>query len=157
ALRLAIPVEQGDSGGGVFDQRGQLVAVVWGGRPGEAYATYGMPLRRIIERALGAAPAPPRRVVPLSQHDTHHAERSISATAPASAAWDRGQRWCSHRQKREQVAGGVDWPRDRASDAPFMSPEIPAGSPPGSFLAGASWREHIAVAGGASVPVGVGI
>lgn len=157
ALRLAIPVEQGDSGGGVFDEQGHLVAVVWGRRPGEAYATYGMPLHRILQRALRAVPTPPRPVVPLPQPDTHQAERPTSPTPPPSAACDCDQRWREHQQKLDQLAQELYRQRGPTADAPSLSPVIPVDSQPGSFLAGASWGKLLAVALGASGPVGVGI
>ncbi|MCH8841261.1 MAG: trypsin-like peptidase domain-containing protein [Planctomycetes bacterium] len=46
-------VRSGDSGGGVFDEQGQLVAVVWGERDGVTYASCGTPLRDFLGRVLG--------------------------------------------------------------------------------------------------------
>lgn len=46
-------VRSGDSGGGVFDEQGNLVAVVWGGAGGVTYASSGAPLRRFLDRVLG--------------------------------------------------------------------------------------------------------
>ena len=46
-------VRSGDSGGGVFDAEGRLVAVVWGERDGVTYASCGTPLRDFLERVLG--------------------------------------------------------------------------------------------------------
>jgi hypothetical protein len=46
-------VRSGDSGGGVFDSDGNLVAVVWGEAGGITYASGGAPLRRFLDRVLG--------------------------------------------------------------------------------------------------------
>lgn len=46
-------VRSGDSGGGVFDEQGQLVAVVWGERDGVTYASCGTPLKNFLGRVLG--------------------------------------------------------------------------------------------------------
>jgi hypothetical protein len=46
-------VRSGDSGGGVFDSEGNLVAVVWGEAGGVTYASGGAPLRRFLDRVLG--------------------------------------------------------------------------------------------------------
>lgn len=46
-------VRSGDSGGGVFDEQGNLVAVVWGEAGGVTYASTGAPLRRFLDRVLG--------------------------------------------------------------------------------------------------------
>jgi S1-C subfamily serine protease len=52
SLRLAGAVRNGDSGGGVFDSRGRIVAVVWGESGGETYASTGAPLKRFLEQVL---------------------------------------------------------------------------------------------------------
>jgi hypothetical protein len=46
-------VRSGDSGGGVFDSDGNLVAVVWGEAGGVTYASGGAPLRSFLDRVLG--------------------------------------------------------------------------------------------------------
>jgi hypothetical protein len=46
-------VRSGDSGGGVFDSDGNLVAVVWGEAGGVTYASGGAPLCRFLDRVLG--------------------------------------------------------------------------------------------------------
>lgn len=43
----------GDSGSGMFNDRGQLVGVVWGSVNGETYVTAGEPLFALLKRALG--------------------------------------------------------------------------------------------------------
>jgi hypothetical protein len=46
-------VRLGDSGGGVFNADGNLVAVVWGEANGVTYASAGVPLKRFLDRVLG--------------------------------------------------------------------------------------------------------
>ena len=53
SVRIGSAVRSGDSGGGVFDNRGRLVAVVWGESGGVTYASTGRPLGRFLERVLG--------------------------------------------------------------------------------------------------------
>ncbi|QDT01284.1 S1 family peptidase [Adhaeretor mobilis] len=53
SLRMRGRVRSGDSGGGVFNARGQLVAVIWGTADGVTYASSGRPLRRFLQRTLG--------------------------------------------------------------------------------------------------------
>jgi hypothetical protein len=60
SLRIRGAVRSGDSGGGVFDPAGRLVAVVWGENGGETYASSGAPLRSFLERTSGrVAPSTP--------------------------------------------------------------------------------------------------
>ena len=53
SLLINDAVRSGDSGGGVFDEQGRLVAVVWGERDGVTYASCGAPLRSFLGRVLG--------------------------------------------------------------------------------------------------------
>lgn len=53
SLLLSDAVRSGDSGGGVFDESGRLVAVIWGEAQGVTYASYGKPLRSFLGRILG--------------------------------------------------------------------------------------------------------
>jgi len=53
SLLIADSVRSGDSGGGVFDEQGRLVAVIWGTRDGVTYASTGRPFRRFVRRILG--------------------------------------------------------------------------------------------------------
>ena len=53
SILIGEAVRSGDSGGGVFDRRGRLVAVVWGESQGVTYASTGPPLRRFLDRVLG--------------------------------------------------------------------------------------------------------
>ncbi|MBX3425805.1 MAG: trypsin-like peptidase domain-containing protein [Pirellulales bacterium] len=53
SFRFSGAVRSGDSGGGVFDDEGRLVAVVWGAAEGTTYASGGAPLRRFLDRLLG--------------------------------------------------------------------------------------------------------
>jgi len=52
SLLIGDGVRSGDSGGGVFDDRGRLVAVIWGTRDGVTYASAGGPLRRFLGRVV---------------------------------------------------------------------------------------------------------
>jgi len=52
SLRMAGSVRSGDSGGGVFDDQGRLVAVVWGESGGVTYASTGRPLAAFLDRVL---------------------------------------------------------------------------------------------------------
>ena len=87
-------VRSGDSGGGVFNQSGELVAVVWGERDGVTYASCGMPLRAFLGRILGRRqrsslscpdglcprqPMPAQPLAPMAIHpsDQGSAEHSI--------------------------------------------------------------------------------
>ncbi|MEM8944117.1 MAG: serine protease [Planctomycetota bacterium] len=53
SLLIDDPVRSGDSGGGVFDSRGRLVAVIWGQADGVTYASCGKPLRGFLTRITG--------------------------------------------------------------------------------------------------------
>jgi hypothetical protein len=53
SLEIQGRVDEGASGGGVFDARGRLVGVVWGGDDGGVYVTSGPPLLKFLRRALG--------------------------------------------------------------------------------------------------------
>lgn len=45
---------QGDSGGGVFDENGSVIGIVWGAPPGQSAVTAGIPFRNIIDKARKA-------------------------------------------------------------------------------------------------------
>ncbi|QEG37840.1 S1 family peptidase [Bythopirellula goksoeyrii] len=53
SILIGDAVRSGDSGGGVFDSQGRLVAVAWGESAGITYASTGPPLRRFLDRVLG--------------------------------------------------------------------------------------------------------
>ncbi len=53
SLLIGDSVRSGDSGGGVFDEQGRLVAVIWGEAQGVTYASYGRPMQRFLNRVLG--------------------------------------------------------------------------------------------------------
>jgi len=53
SLLIGDRVRSGDSGGGVFDSQGRLVAVIWGEAQGVTYASYGRPLQKFLSRVLG--------------------------------------------------------------------------------------------------------
>lgn len=46
------PVCKGDSGGGVFNEAGEVVGVVWGSYSDESWATVGNPFRAALDKAL---------------------------------------------------------------------------------------------------------
>jgi hypothetical protein len=53
SVQISGAVRSGDSGGGVFDAQGRLVAVVWGESGGVTYASTGGPLRQFLQRVMG--------------------------------------------------------------------------------------------------------
>ena len=72
SLVISDYVRSGDSGGGMFDSQGRLVAVVWGSTGQETYASYGPQLYRLLDKAAvhytqchgGRCRRPPPRVGP---------------------------------------------------------------------------------------------
>jgi hypothetical protein len=82
SLRIAATVISGDSGGGVFDERGELCGVVWGVRDGVAYATPLPAIRDLLasqSRQNAKAGRPPATLSPLSplgEFDRHAAWRA---------------------------------------------------------------------------------
>jgi len=60
SLKIRSAVRPGDSGGGVLDDAGRLVGVVWGCRDGETYLTCGRPLRDFLHRIRPSEPGRPR-------------------------------------------------------------------------------------------------
>jgi hypothetical protein len=50
SLKIGSAVRPGDSGGGVLDEAGRLVGVVWGCRDGQTYLTCCQPLRNFLDR-----------------------------------------------------------------------------------------------------------
>lgn len=102
SVLISNSVRSGDSGGGVFNRQGQLVAVVWGERNGVTYASCGRPLRNFVGKVLGRRqqqvvvncpnglcprplvpglavpdPAPPITPIPQPLQDTGREEASI--------------------------------------------------------------------------------
>ena len=78
SVRIRGSVRSGDSGGPVLNLSGQLVAVVWGERSGETFATFGKPLRRILSKL------PKIRVVPRIEPRQPHLQPawSVNPTVP---------------------------------------------------------------------------
>lgn len=107
SLLLDDSVRSGDSGGGVFDEQGRLVAVVWGESQGVTYASYGQPLRRFLNRVLGR-----RTSVVYSCPDgtcPRQPGRSIGPrrdnTAPIDARWADVQRQLDQLREQKQDRG----------------------------------------------------
>lgn len=123
-------VRSGDSGGGVFDSDGNLVAVVWGEAGGVTYASGGAPLRRFLDRVLGrrtafvyacpggtcprpfgggvvnrpvTAPTPPPEHAPINRP---HAADLFGASAPdGSPAFDELRRRIAALEQSKQDRG----------------------------------------------------
>ncbi|MGL4512317.1 MAG: S1 family peptidase [Lacipirellulaceae bacterium] len=109
SVRISGAVRPGDSGGGVFDGRGLLVAVVWGARDGETYAMCGAPLRRVLARIV-LQPTPstppadaPRGLVPVAPQAP---TPSAPVARPADDAWrDDVHRRLDGVARKEDLAG----------------------------------------------------
>jgi hypothetical protein len=86
SVRIAGAVRSGDSGGGVFNTRGELVAVVWGECGGVTYASTGAPLRRFMDRMLGLANRP-ASAAPVSACPDDRCPLSGPASSPAVIGW----------------------------------------------------------------------
>jgi hypothetical protein len=78
SLTMAGAVRPGDSGGGVFNSRGEVVGVVWGQRDGMTYTSCGRPLREFLDRLRGQPFVPkdaplssPQSPTPGPQFDLH--------------------------------------------------------------------------------------
>ncbi len=79
SLRVAATVMSGDSGGGLFDQHGQLCGVIWGVREGIAYATPREPINALI--------------APFRSHPRQNVDDPDDQPTPpfdAAAAWRSG-------------------------------------------------------------------
>jgi hypothetical protein len=79
-------VRSGDSGGGVFDAEGNLVAVVWGEANGVTYASAGEPLKQFLDRVLGRRTGHvyvcPNGMCPRQGMGGAISSRPLSSTAP---------------------------------------------------------------------------
>ncbi len=60
SLRIRGSVRPGDSGGPVLNRTGKLVAVLWGERGGDTFATFGKPILAILNKL-------PKEVAPIEQ------------------------------------------------------------------------------------------
>lgn len=111
SLLIGDSVRSGDSGGGVFDEQGRLVAVIWGEAQGVTYASYGQPLRHFLNRVLGrrtsvvnscpggVCPQRPRRPVISGR------EESIVVDSHWAAFQEKFQRQIDELRARKQDRG----------------------------------------------------
>ncbi len=110
-------VRSGDSGGGVFDEQGNLVAVVWGEAGGVTYASSGAPLRRFLDRVLGkrtafvyrcpngGCPRVPRSVAPPVVSPPPVAEFEAANAPPGSAELEEIERRLAVLERGKQDRG----------------------------------------------------
>lgn len=107
SLRIDGAVRSGDSGGGVFDEQGRLVAVIWGEAEGVTYASYGQPLRRFLSRVLGRRTqvvySCPNGVCP--QQPTQPRSPPRSPPTATDARWSELQRQIEELRTQKQDRG----------------------------------------------------
>ncbi|WP_197525528.1 S1 family peptidase [Pseudobythopirellula maris] len=95
SLLLRGAVRQGDSGGPVLDAAGRLVGVVWGERSGATYFTTGEPIKRLMQRVLGA-------------EEEKRAVVAKPSTAPTPlTACECGPKWASLDRSLEELRRSV--------------------------------------------------
>ncbi|MGI9428350.1 MAG: S1 family peptidase [Bythopirellula sp.] len=107
SLLIGDGVRSGDSGGGVFDDRGRLVAVIWGAAQGVTYASHGKPLQSFLSRVLG------RRSTALvtcpggtcQQRPTKPARHDQNEHSLADLRWHELQQQLDQLRKRKQDRG----------------------------------------------------
>ena len=94
SLRMRGAMRPGDSGGPVFNERGELVAVVWGVRDNQTFATYGRPIRQILarwsSRESSLQPVLPRQ--PAQEPKANDSQRptvGIQTPSPKAPVWGR--------------------------------------------------------------------
>jgi hypothetical protein len=165
-------VRSGDSGGGVFDDSGRLVGVVWGECDGVTYASTGAPLRKFLSRVLGrtldeapAAPVDsPLAICPDGQCPLTAPPVSREAT-PRRGAADACGDDCDCEERYRELARTVDGLVSRPSRASGSNDDAvaersPAGSRlnPGAALSpGDAWLAKAAAALGISGSAGWGV
>lgn len=158
SLRIAARVEQGDSGGPVFDWRGELAGVVWGELNGEAYATYGIPVWRLVERVTSQSQGEEKPVVsPSPSPQPSPLPVAPPVTPPACNCGDRWQQTSEqlsaiHKQltglESRIAALATTLRHDGTSIMPMPS------EPPGLEI---PWLQIASIAIGISGPAGVGV
>jgi len=95
SMKIKGAVRPGDSGGGVFNLRGELVGVVWGVRDGMTYATWGQPLHEFLARVSTPAThdlVAVRPVVPC--------QPVVGAPQAGSRGREEPARWLGHLENR---------------------------------------------------------
>jgi hypothetical protein len=114
SVMIGDAVRSGDSGGGVFDEQGNLVAVVWGEAGGMTYASTGPPLRSFLDRVLGRRTGYvytcPGGVCPRPFGGGGVANTPSSSTPPPAHAggsprWDELERRVAALEQGKQVRG----------------------------------------------------
>ena len=112
SLMIGKPVRSGDSGGGVFDRQGRLVAVVWDEAQQVTYASAGRPLQKFLDRMLGRQTTQmvncpnglcPLQRQPLGRHPTTP-ERNNQFLAEDSR-WKNLQQQIDRLQREKQDRG----------------------------------------------------
>ncbi len=152
SLRIAAIVEQGDSGGPVFDSRGELTGVVWGELNGEVYATYGIPIWRLVERVTSQSQRVEKPVVAPSLQPV-----APPVTPPACNCGEQWQRASEQLSTIHQQLSGVE--SRLAALATTLQHETPSSiplptEPPGIRI---PWLQIASIALGIGGPVGFGI
>jgi len=118
SLLIGDRVRSGDSGGGVFDSQGRLVAVIWGEAQGVTYASYGRPLqsflRRVLARNATVTAGCPSGVCPLQS------PRSQPRWQPQNGDSERlslQQKVAANGKKIDSLAQGIDEAREQSNKA----------------------------------------
>ena len=96
SLKIGSAVRPGDSGGGVLNDAGRLVGVVWGCRDGETYLTCGRPLRQFLDhvwqgRPGGEVDAPTGESTPTVDWQAWRDEVDSHLAALDAAKQNRGE------------------------------------------------------------------
>lgn len=155
-LRIAARVEHGDSGGPVLTGDGRLAGVIWGMRAGETYATYGIPIRRLLEKVLARSANSSRRMMrPVTAPPI-----TVPATQPpknsnrASCCIELERRLGVCEQQLRLLPTRDDFQQLRNE---LLRPSTEESEPNSHRLSKVSYAKLLAAALGISTPVGLGI
>jgi hypothetical protein len=119
SLLISDAVRSGDSGGGVFDAEGRLVAVIWGEAEGVTYASHGVPFTGFLQRVLGPRTLPagpcPGGVCPRPSPQTPQVPQW--SPVPSAPAAEQPTLDCSGQleQLRDQIARLQNEKQDRGN------------------------------------------